>query len=387
MVVDNHPSTHPPLPPTTEDERLSWLRLLRSRRIGPVTFYRMLAEHGNAAVALEALPEVARAAGLSDYAPCPLSIAEQELARGQALGAQLVARGEAAYPSALDDLPDAPPLLWLRGRAELLMRPGVAVVGARQASSLGLRMARALATDLGQAGQVVISGLARGIDAVAHEAAIETGTIAVFPGGLDQIYPLENRRLADRIAVEGLCLTEQPPGLAPAQRHFPLRNRLVSGLARAVVVVEAATKSGTLNTARHALDQGREVLAVPGHPFEARASGCNLLLRDGAGLVRGARDVLEVLGDPAPRPRAPVPQPDAHPEAPPPPSHGLRDIARLHAQILDRIDAAPVEEEVLLATLDAPARQVAPALTDLELEGRIRRQPGGLIARGENTGS
>ena len=177
------------------------------------------------------------------------------------------------------------------------------------------------------------------------------------------------------------------PGLAPAQRHFPLRNRLVSGLARAVVVVEAATKSGTLNTARHALDQGREVLAVPGHPFEARASGCNLLLRDGAGLVRGARDVLEVLGDPAPRPRAPVPQPDARPEAPPAPSHSLRDIAQLHAQILDRIDTAPLEEEVLLATLDAPARQVAPALTDLELEGRIRRQPGGLIARGENTGS
>ena len=183
MVVDNHPSTHPPLPPTTEDERLSWLRLLRSRRIGPVTFYRMLAEHGSAAAALEALPEVARAAGLSDYAPCPLSIAEQELARGQALGAHLVARGEAAYPAALDDLPDAPPLLWLRGRAELLTRPGVAVVGARQASSLGLRMARALAADLGQAGQVVISGLARGIDAVAHEAAVETGTIAVFPGG------------------------------------------------------------------------------------------------------------------------------------------------------------------------------------------------------------
>ncbi|MGI3163274.1 DNA-processing protein DprA [Pseudooceanicola sp. 200-1SW] len=385
MVVDTHSSTHPPLPPTTEDERLSWLRLLRSRRVGPATFYRLLAEHGSAGAALEALPEVARAAGLEHYTPCPLSIAEQELARGRTLGARLIARGEAAYPTALEDLADAPPLLWAQGRADLLARPGVAVVGARQASSLGLRMARALAADLGQAGQLVISGLARGIDTQAHEAALETGTLAVFPGGLDQVYPFENRDLARRIAETGLCLSEQPPGLSPALHHFPQRNRLISGLARAVVVVEAAAKSGTLNTARHALDQGREVLAVPGHPFEARASGCNLLLRDGAGLVRGARDVLEVLGAAAVRPTpTPAPAPDPRPDGPPPPARPLRDIARLHAQILERIGPAPVEEEVLLARLDAPARQVAPALTDLELEGRIRRAPGGLITRGEN---
>ncbi|WP_138919503.1 DNA-processing protein DprA [Oceanicola sp. S124] len=387
MVVDTHPSTHPPLPPTTEDARLSWLRLLRSRRVGPSTFWRMLSEHGSAEAALAALPGVARAAGLDRYSPCPLEIAQTELARGRALGAQLLARGEAAYPRALEDLADPPPLLWALGRVELLSTPGVAMVGARTASSLGLRMARSLAVDLGRAGQVVISGLARGIDTAAHEAALDTGTVAVMAGGVDQIYPPENRALAEDIARTGLRISEQPIGVTPTARHFPLRNRLISGLSRAVIVVEAAAKSGTLITARHALDQGRDVLAVPGHPFDPRASGCNMLLRDGAVLVRGARDVLEALDLPdqaearttAPS-RPPVPL-DA-------PSPGkvrgrspLRDVARLHQMILDRLGAAPLAEDALIRDIDAAPHLVSPALTDLELEGRIERQPGGLISR------
>lgn len=398
MVVDLHPSTHPPLPPTTEDERLSWLRLLRSRRVGPSTFWRMLSEHGSASAALQALPEVARAAGLKDYAPCPAASAEQELARGRSLGAVLLARGAPGYPAQLEDLTDPPPLLWALGRVELLSRPGVALVGARQASSLGLRMARALGHDLGRARQVVISGLARGIDTAAHEASLETGTIAVMAGGIDKIYPVENRALAEQIMRQGLLISEQPLGVTPQARHFPLRNRLISGLSQAVIVVEAAAKSGTLITARHALDQGRDVLAVPGHPFDPRASGCNMLLRDGAVLVRGARDVLEALGAgptlaEAPvkdRAETPAPMPRLsrqHPPAPDAPADAggahpaLRDVARLHKLILDRLGAAPLAEDALIRDIEAPPHDITPALTDLELEGRIERQPGGLISR------
>ena len=405
MVVDLHPSTHPPLPPTTEDERLSWLRLLRSRRVGPSTFWRMLSEHGSASAALQALPEVARAAGLKEYSPCPATIAEQELARGRSLGAVLLARGAPGYPKALEDLGDPPPLLWALGRVELLARPGVALVGARQASSLGLRMARALGHDLGQAKQVVISGLARGIDTAAHEASVDSGTIAVMAGGIDKIYPTENRALAEKIMRQGLLISEQPLGVTPVARHFPLRNRLISGLSRAVIVVEAAAKSGTLITARHALDQGRDVLAVPGHPFDPRASGCNMLLRDGAVLGRGARDVMEALGeaqqaagDPAAEdaPRRPPPQtaPQTAPQttarsAPRPGAtadpggarRALRDVARLHKLILDRLGAAPLAEDALIRDIEAAPHDITPALTDLELEGRIERQPGGLISK------
>ncbi|MBR9763180.1 MAG: DNA-protecting protein DprA [Rhodobacteraceae bacterium] len=381
MVVDTHPSTHPPLPPTTEDERLSWLRLLRSRRVGPSTFWRMLSEHGSASAALAALPEVARAAGLDRYAPCPVEVAAQELARGRTLGARLLARGDDGYPRALEDLTDPPPLLWALGRVELLALPGIAMVGARRASSLGLRMARALAQDLGRAEQVVISGLARGIDTAAHEAALETGTIAVMAGGVDQIYPPENRALAEEIARRGLRISEQPLGVTPTARHFPLRNRLISGLARAVIVVEAAAKSGTLITARHALDQGRDVLAVPGHPFDPRASGCNMLLRDGATLVRGARDVLEALELPAPEERAAAPAPPSPVTQDTRPARVLRDMARLHQLILDRLGAAPLAEDALIRDIDAAPHHISPALTDLELEGRIERQPGGLISR------
>ena len=386
MVVDKKSSTHPPLPPTTEDERLSWLRLLRSRRVGPGTFWRLLAEHGSAAAALDALPDLARSSGVRGYDPFPKHLAEQELDRGSAAGARLVIARDPAYPAALRDLPDPPPLLWLLGREDLLQRSCIALVGSREGSSLGLRMARGLAADLGRAGHVIVSGLARGIDAAAHDAALPCGTVAVMPGGVDLAYPNENKTLHDRIRAEGLCLSEQPPGLAPLARHFPLRNRLVSGLSRAVVVVEAEAKSGTLITARHALDQGRDVLAVPGHPLDPRSAGCNMLLRDGAALVRSARDILEALGEPTEIPPkitelAEPPAAFSPPPRPDPPRRPLREVARLHRMILDRLARSPLEEEALLRDLDAPSRQVSPVLTDLELDGRIERRPGGLIRR------
>jgi len=381
MTVTPHraPATHP-------DDPLDWLRLIRSRRIGAVTFHRLVAEHGGVAAALAALPAVARAAGIDNYSACPADVARHEMRQAVAAGAVLLLWGQAGYPLALMDLADAPPVLWAQGDVTLLSRPMVAMVGARNASSLGLRMARKLADALGAAGQVVVSGLARGIDAEAHQAALATGTVAVQAGGVDVIYPIENADLAEAIRTRGCRVSEQPMGMAPQTRHFPQRNRIVSGLARAVVVVEAAARSGSLITARDALDQGREVLAVPGHPFDARAEGCNLLIRDGATLVRNAADVLEAIGiargTASVSARAPQPVAPAAPlPGPVPDRRPLSDIAAVHGRILDRLGPSPLAEDQLIRDLAMPPGTIAPALMTLELEGRIQRQPGGLLSR------
>jgi len=386
-------------------EELAMLRLIRSRRVGPVTFHRLIEEHGSAAEALAALPDVARAAGVENYAACPVEVAQHELTLGRLAGARMLCFGAADYPAALMDLPDAPPILWAQGDTALLARPMVAMVGARNASSLGMRMARRLAEQLAEAGFVVVSGLARGIDAEAHAAAMAGGTVAVQAGGVDVIYPSENAALAAEIAAKGCRLSEQPMGLQPQARHFPLRNRIVSGLSQAVIVVEAAARSGSLITAKTALDQGRDVLAVPGHPFDARAAGCNMLLRDGAVLIRSAADVIEALGGISPgavatkraqsgavqteRQAMPETRPIraaadlAHPDlpGPVPARRPLADISRLHSMILDRLGPTPLAEDQLIRDLDVPTAQVAPELLTLELEGRVLRQAGGLLSR------
>jgi DNA processing protein len=379
-------SPTPFTPPTTESDELAALRLIRSRRVGPATYFRLIAEYGTAAAALEALPEVARAAGVAGYAVCPEAVALAEIRAARRAGARLLCCGRPDYPAALAEIGDAPPVLWARGDASLLTRPMVALVGARNASSLGLRMARKLAEALGAAGQVVVSGLARGIDAAAHSAALETGTLAVLAGGVDVIYPPENADLMAEIARRGLCVSEQPMGQEPQARHFPLRNRIISGLVRAVVVVEAASRSGSLITARAALEQGREVLAVPGHPLDARAAGCNALLRDGAVLVRGAEDVLALLADLPGRLPAPPPTESARPPppaAPPRPAAAPLAAPRapLQATILDRLGPSPLAEDQLIRELSLPASQIAPELLALEIEGQIERQPGGMLAR------
>lgn len=416
-------------PPTTEEDRLSWLRLIRSHRIGAVTFHRMIEEHGSARAALLALPEVARCAGVTGYEPCPEGVALAEMKAARRVGARMICHGDSGYPADLAQLADAPPLLWAIGDPALLARPMVALVGARSASSLGTRMARRLAEGLGAAGFVVVSGLARGIDTAVHEASLATGTIAVLAGGVDHVYPAENAALAGRIAETGLRLSEQPIGLEPLARHFPLRNRIISGLARAVVVIEAAARSGSLITARAALDQGREVLAVPGHPFDGRAAGCNMLIRDGATLVRGPEDVIAAIGgltvtataapgpamaatvretagaaaaaQPSSPARAPGADPGADPGAaragrlagPPPPAAPppaapvrsaaglLRDAATLHRRILDRLGPSPLAEDQLIRDLALPPAMLTPAILVLELDGHILRQPGGLLSR------
>ena len=369
-------------------EALAMLRLIRSRRVGPVTWHKLVADHGSATAALAALPGIASAAGVDSYSVCPVEVARHEIAQARVAGARMLCFGDADYPVALMDLPDAPPVLWVQGDMALLNRPAVALVGARNASSLGLRMARRLAETLAEAGFVVVSGLARGIDAEAHEAALATGTIAVQAGGVDVIYPTENAALAGKIAVQGCRISEQPMGMDPQARHFPLRNRIISGLSQAVIVVEAAARSGSLITARNALDQGRDVFAVPGHPFDARASGCNMLIRDGATLIRSAADVIEALGgdrpalagggrvvvalEPVTRAVLPRPVPTRRP---------LAEIAALHSKILDRLGPSPLAEDQLIRDLAMPAAFVAPELLSLELEGRIQRQAGGLLSR------
>ncbi len=368
-----------------EPERLDCLRLWRSRRVGPQTWRRLMAEHGSAAAALAALPGIAAAAGVTGYAPCAAEAAKREYEAGLRAGARLIAEGEPGWPAAFAGLEDAPPLLWALGDARLAARPAIALIGARNASSLGLRMAAHLAEGLGAAGFAVVSGLARGIDAAAHKAALATGTLAVMAGGVDVIYPEENRALAAAIARDGLRLSEQPVGLQPQARHFPQRNRLVSGLAQAVLVVEGAARSGSLITA----EQGREVMAVPGHPMDARAAGCNMLIRDGATLVRDAADVLEALarlaGEPpvaeplavqASQPvsaTAPAPAPAAAP--PRLPASGLA------ARILSLLGPAPVPEDRLIRDTGHPAAEVARRLVALEMEGKVLRQPGGLLSR------
>lgn len=378
------PSHHPLTPPHTVEDRADWLRLLRSRRVGISTFYRMMQDHGSAAAALEALPHVARDAGVSDYQICPKGVIDAELRAGRKMGAKLILRGDVDYPALLALIEDAPPAIWIKGDLSLLERPSLALVGARNASSMGTRFTRTLATELGAEGFAITSGLARGIDASAHQASLDTGTIAVLAGGLDMVYPEENRDLYHDISEQGLLISEQPFGMKPFARHFPMRNRIVSGLSRATIVIEAAARSGSLLTAGNALDQGREVMAVPGHPFDARTAGCNILLRDGATLIRGARDVIDTLAAASPLARTDMETPEEAISVPDPAAEprSFTDHAALHTEILARLAGAPLPEDDLIRDLGAPADQVSSEILSLELEGRIARKPGGMLALG-----
>lgn len=376
-------------PPRSRDGLLDWLRLARSHRVGPATFLRLMRAHGEARGALAALPALASGAGLRDYLAFPRARAEAELDAGEARGARLLAIGGPEYPPRLAAIADPPPVIWALGDPGLAARPSVALVGARNASALGCRMASRLARDLGAAGFVVVSGLARGIDAAAHRAALESGTVAIQAGGIDEIYPPENTDLAARIAEGGLRLSEMPVGHPPRTRDFPRRNRIISGLALGVVVVEGALRSGSLITARAALDQGREVMAVPGNPLDARAAGCNELIRDGATLVRDAADVTEALAsvlstirtaERGPGPRR-APEPMALSRAPASDrGPGGRGAEELETRLLALLGPVPVTEDTLTRVLGGTAPAIAAALLDLELAGRISRSPGGGVS-------
>ncbi|MDZ7627292.1 MAG: DNA-processing protein DprA [Parvularculaceae bacterium] len=362
----------------TDAERLDWLRLIRTETIGPVTFARLRDRYGTPARALEALPLLAAKAGRRGaLKPFPLADAQAELARARDAGQRLIARGEADYPTLLAEIPDAPPVIYVRGHAGLFEKPAVAVIGARNASGAGRKMARLLAEGLGAAGVAVVSGLARGIDGAAHEAALKTGTIAVVAGGADIIYPPEHQELTAMIAARGAILSEQPPGAQPTARDFPRRNRLISGLSRGVVVVEAAARSGTLITARFALEQGREVFAVPGSPLDPRCQGANKLIREGATLIESSEDILAVLAEQNRAAREPVRdlfswnaagEPDA------------RDLTEVRASVRELLSFTPTHRDEILREADAPPALVIDALVDLVLAGEAEEHSGGRFA-------
>ncbi|TYO91486.1 DNA-processing protein DprA [Oceanicella actignis] len=371
--------------PAPQDRPIDVIRLARSRNVGPATFRALLARHGSARKALAALPELAGRGGARAYEVCPEDAAARELAAAEAVGAKLLALGAPDYPAALAQIPDPPPILWAIGRVELLARPCVAIVGARNASALGQRLARGLAAELGAAGWTVVSGLARGIDAAAHAGALATGTVAATAGGADKDPAFETAELARRMRREGLVLSEQPMGAEPQAQHFPRRNRIISGLSRGVALIEAAERSGSIITARCALEQGREVMCVPGTPLDPRSGGCNALIREGATLIRSAEDVMEALGMVLTPERAPD-SPDAglaeagaaFARARPAPEPCAD--ARLRADVARLLNLSPVEENELARLTGASLGALADALLELELAGRLERLPGGLLA-------
>ena len=356
--------------------------MCRTETIGPVTFYALLRRFGSARAAIEAVPRLGR----RDVTVYSRTAAEKELVALSRIGARLVCWGEPAYPSGLAAVEDAPPILTLLGRDELLSAPIIAVVGARNASANGRRLAHDLAAGLGEAGIVVVSGMARGIDAAAHGGALATGSVAVVAGGIDIVYPEENRGLYQALTSEGAVVAELPLGIEPQARHFPRRNRIISGMSLGVVVVEAAARSGSLITARFALEQGREVFAVPGSPLDPRSRGANDLLRNGATLTETASDVIAQLGPllhsaPPPSRRTFVDRelPLIAP-APTPPPISIDDDSGLE-MILEKLSPTPVAVDELVRQCHLSAAAVATLLLELELAGRIERHPGNLVSR------
>jgi DNA processing protein len=360
----------------TDEQRLDWLRLIRSDNVGPRTFRALINHCGGAKAALNALPELARRGGAS--APARVfsrQAAEQEIESSRRLGVALIALGEPDYPARLRMIDDPPPLLGVRGKAAVLAQPMIAVVGARNASAAGAKFAERIARELSDAGFIVVSGLARGIDAAAHRASLQGGTVAVLAGGQDHIYPAEHVPLLEQILPNGAAITEMPLGWEPRARDFPRRNRLISGLALGVVIVEAARRSGSLITARMALEQGREVFAVPGSPLDPRAEGSNGLLKQGATLVTEAADVLAVirpiLGQ---RIEQPVEEPDAGPPS------GVEPGSDHRARIVSLLGPTPVSIDDLVRLSQSPPAIVRTVLLELELAGRLERHGGGLVS-------
>lgn len=359
-------------PALSEDERFARLRLARTDKIGPVAFRQLLERFGTAVDAVEALPDLIRKGGGAGRSLPSVEAVEAELAAGEQIGAQLIVLGDDAYPRNLAAVDPPPPLLWVRGDPALMSRPCIAIVGARIASAGGQRIARGLAQQLGQAGHVVVSGLARGIDGAAHAGALETGTAAVLGGGVDDVYPPDNADLYDQIVERGCVVSESPVGARAQARDFPRRNRIISGLSRGVIVVEAEIRSGSLITARLAGEQGRDVFAVPGSPLDPRSRGPNELLRQGAILCEGLEDIerafntLRTLREPV----------DVNPFIGAPDDVDVALIERVAALL----SPTPTPRDELARALNRPIGEVAAALLELSLAGRATLSGGGLAS-------
>ncbi len=403
----------------SDSQRLDWLRLFRSENIGPRTFQHLINRFGGAGAALEALPSLAKQGG-RQIVICPVADAERELELARRHKAVFIARGEPDYPAALANIEGGPPLIAVKGRVEVFKSPFVAIVGSRNASAVGMKMAEILANGLNDAGLAIVSGLARGIDTRAHMASVSFGTVAVLAGGLDKPYPPENLKLLDELTERGAVIAEMPFGWEPRGRDFPRRNRIISGLAYGTVIVEAARKSGSLITAKFALEQGREVFAVPGSPLDPRADGTNDLIRNGATLVTRVDDIISVLTPmvreglpPEPSfmredgllagddealwdeldlpgihaaPQVNLPLVDAFEEKP------QAKIAMVSAQrpqkspealkelVCELLGPSPVEIDELIRLSDSSTAKIQSVLLDLELDGRLERHGGGRVS-------
>ncbi len=363
----------------TDEQRIDWLRLIRSPNVGPRTFRTLINHFGGARAALQALPSLARRGGASGSVEIfPRADAEREIAAARKLGIALVALGEPAYPLRLQMIDDAPPLIAIRGEMSALALPMVAIVGSRNASGAGLKFTQKLARDLAEAGFAIVSGLARGIDAAAHGASLATGTIAVLAGGHDRVYPPEHSELLDAILPAGAALSEMPLGWEPRARDFPRRNRLISGVSLGVVIVEAAKRSGSLITSRFALEQGREVFAVPGSPLDPRAEGTNGLIKQGATPVTEAADVISVLEPIMTEKKFPArePEPLTDGEA----SNDVEPAADERARIVGLLGPSPIQIDDLVRLSKSSASVVRMVLLELELAGRLERHGGGLVS-------
>jgi len=364
--------------PPNDQEKLNWLRLSRTENVGPITFYQLIERFGSAEKALNALPELAARGGRKKPLKAPeAGIAEKEYAQLRKLGGDMIAVMEDGYPLALSAIDDAPPLLSYIGNLKLAHQSCVAIVGARNASINGKKFAQKLGADLGAKNQIVVSGLARGIDTAAHQGALKTGTVAVVATGLDVVYPEENQTLYKEICENGLVLAEGALGQAPFAAAFPRRNRIVSGLSKGVVVVEATRKSGSLITARLAGEQGRDVYAVPGHPLDPRAEGPNHLIREGATLVRSADDIIEMIetysgtgfADQNLRQSA-LGTMQASQESVPDNAHDL---------VTSQLSFTPISVDELIRSCQLSIPVLQTVLLELELAGRISRLPGNRV--------
>ena len=370
--------------PTSEKEQtrskaIDTLRLIRSENVGPITFHGLVARFGDAGRALEALPDLANRGGSKRrIRVCPKTEAVRELEAGKRTGAQLLIHGNDDYPKPMIHLDDAPPALWAKGNIDLLARQSIGIVGSRNASAAGIRIAQKIAHDLGEKGFLVTSGMARGIDGAVHAATISTATCAVLAGGVDHVYPPQHTDLYSKIVEHGVVISEMPMGTTAQARHFPRRNRLVSGMSLGVLVVEAALRSGSLITARLASDQGRSVFAIPGSPLDPRSSGTNNLIKNGAHLTENADDIIDVL---APMTNTSFNEPDM-PPAPTQWSNAsvLQDpVSETEIEmgmkiILSLLGPVPVDIDVVIRLSNLPPEVVLNALIELELAGRLSRQ-------------
>ena len=360
----------------SDDERVAWLRLSQSENIGPITFQQLVHRYGTATKALEALPEISQRGGLKRHLKiCAKDVAELQLAKASNLGAQFVAMGEHGYPLYLPHIPAAPPLLCVMGNLDLAELDAVGIVGARNASAIGMKFTRQIARALTDAGLLVVSGLARGIDTAAHEASVQVHTAAVIASGIDYFYPPENEKLQRLIGERGFLITEMLPGTAPKAEHFPRRNRIISGISRAVIVVEAALRSGSLITARFASEQGREVFAVPGSPLDPRSEGTNKLIKDGANMLTSVEDVFDALRSMRP------------------PHHGMLFEGNIETSplspefdvsernhVLNFLSPTAIETDDLIRESGMSAEKVLAVLLELEIAGRALRHVGGRVS-------